>query len=181
MATRRGIGGSVVRLLARCLAYDRVDEVVFADRISAGPRFRPGAESCCRTAAKQVIGFVAGAPANAHLQCPAGVKLFAVASEWRQRRVATCLFDELEVRLRATGAGHAVAMAAGNNRLTQGLDVRYTAALCFLESRGYERTGVTQDMVADLASTDLDTAPAEAAAAAARQYRRPDAQCFWHV
>ena len=98
-----------------------------------------------------------GAPANEDLQCPAGVKLFAVASEWRQRRVATRLFDELEVQLRDTGAGHAVAMAAGNNRLTQGLDVRYTAALCFLAARGYERTGVTQDMVVDLERTDLET------------------------
>ena len=55
-------------------------------------------------------------------------------------------------------------MAAGNNRLTQGLDVRYTAALCFLAARGYERTGVTQDMMVDLERTDLGTATAEAAA-----------------
>ena len=128
------------------------------------------------TADEQVVGFVAGAPANAHLQCPAGVKLFAVAPEWRQRRVATRLFDELEAQLRATGAGQAVAMAAGNNRLTQGLDVRYTAALCFLAARGYERTGVTQDMVVDLARTDLETATAEAAAARASiRFRRATA------
>lgn len=170
-----GDRGSVVRLLARCLAYDRVDEAVFADRILRDPDF--DAElNLLATAGEQVVGFVAGAPANAHLQCPAGVKLFAVASEWRQRRVATRLFDELEVRLRVTGAGHAVAMAAGNNRLTQGLDVRYTAALCFLAARGYERTGVTQDMMVDLERTDLGTATAEAAAAAAGiRFRRATA------
>lgn len=161
-----GDRGPVVRLLARCLPYDRMDEAAFVDRILRDPDFDP-ALNLVATADGQVGGYVAGAPANAQLQCPAGVKLFAVAPAWRQRRVATRLFDELEARLRATGAGQAVAMAAGNNRLTQGLDVRYTAALCFLAARGYERTGVTQDMVVDLAGTDLETAPAEAAAAAA--------------
>ena len=54
--------------------------------------------------------------------------------------------------------------------------MRYTAALCFLAARGYERTGVTQDMVADLARTDLGTATAEAAAAAAGiRFRRATA------
>ena len=165
----------VVRLLSRCLPYDRLDDAVFADRILRDLDFEPEL-NLVATADEQVVGFVAGAPANAHLQCPAGVKLFAVAPEWRQRRVATRLFDELEAQLRATGAGQAVAMAAGNNRLTQGLDVRYTAALCFLAARGYERTGVTQDMVVDLARTDLETATAEAAAARASiRFRRATA------
>ena len=120
---------------------------------------------------------MAGAPANAQLQCPAGVKLFAVTPEWRQQGIATRLFDELEARLRATGAGQAVAMAAGNNRLTQGLDVRYTAALCFLAARGYERTGVTQDMtLLTWSGPTLGTVAAEAAAAAAGiRFRRATA------
>ena len=165
-AYEEGDRGPVVRLLAGCLPYDRMDDLVFADRILRDPDFDP-ALNLVAAADGQVMGFVAGASSNEQLQCPAGVKLFAVAPEWRQRGIATRLFDELEGRLRDTGTGHTVAMAAGNNRLTQGLDVRYTAALCFLAARGYERTGVTQDMVADLARTDLETATAEAAAAAA--------------
>ncbi len=164
-----------MRLLAGCLPYDRMDDLVFADRILRDPDFDP-ALNLVAAADGQVMGFVAGASANEQLQCPAGVKLFAVAPEWRQRGIATRLFDKLEGRLRDTGAGHAVAMAAGNNRITQGLDVRYTAALCFLAARGYERTGVTQDMVVDLARTDLETATAEAAAAAAGiRFRRATA------
>ena len=167
--------GPVVRLLAGCLPYDRMDDLVFADRILRDPDFDP-ALNLVAAADGEVVGFVAGASANEQLQCPAGVKLFAVAPEWRQWGIGTRLFDELEGRLRDTGAGHAVAMAAGNNRLTQGLDVRYTAALCFLEARGYERTGVTQDMVVDLERTDLGTATAEAAAAAAGiRFRRATA------
>lgn len=171
---------AVVRMLARCLRYDRMDEAIFADRILRDPDFDPELNPVAAVG-EQIVGFVAGAPANAQLQCPAGVKLFAVAPEWRQRGVATRLFDELEGRLRATGAGHAVAMAAGNNRLTQGLDVRYTAALCFLAARGYERTGVTQDMVADLERTDLETVEAEVAAAAAgiRFRRATEADRDW--
>ena len=174
-AYEEGDRAAVVRLLAGCLPYDRMDDLVFADRILRDPDFDP-ALNLVAAADGQVMGFVAGASANEQLQCPAGVKLFAVAPEWRQRGIATRLFDELEGRLRDTGAGHAVAMAAGNNRITQGLDVRYTAALCFLAARGYERTGVTQDMVADLARTDLETATAEAAAAAAGiRFRRATA------
>ena len=168
----------VVRLLSRCLPYDRLDEAIFADRILRDPDFDPEL-NLLATADEQVIGFAAGAPANEHLQCLAGVKLFAVAPEWRQRQVATRLFDDLETRLRATGAGQAVAMAAGNNRLTQGLDVRYTAALCFLAARGYERTGVTQDMVVDLERTDLETAEAEAAAAGIRFRRATESDRIW--
>ena len=105
-AYEEGDRGPVVGLLAGCLPYDRMDDLVFADRILRDPDFDP-ALNLVAAADGQVMGFVAGASANAQLQCPAGVKLFAVAPEWRQRGIATRLFDELEGRLRDTGAGHA--------------------------------------------------------------------------
>ncbi|MBI3971310.1 MAG: GNAT family N-acetyltransferase [Chloroflexi bacterium] len=157
---------AVVQVLSRCLVYDAIDDDVFGNWVLRDPDFDPELNLVC-VVDGQVVGVAAGAPDNEHLQCPAGVKLFAVAPEFRGRHLATRLFDELEARLRARGAKRSVAINAGNNRLAMGLDVRYTPALCFLLARGYERTGVTQDMSVDLASVDLDTSGAEAAAAAA--------------
>ena len=155
----------VVRLLADSLPHDGLSDAVFGDRVVEDPDFDPDLNLVC-AAGGPIVGFAAGAPASERLQCPAGIKLFAVAPSYRRQGMATRLFDALEERLRAQGAKASVAIGAGNNRLAQGLDVRYTAALCFLLDRGYERTGVTQDMEADLTTAQLETAKAEEHAAA---------------
>jgi hypothetical protein len=52
-----------------------------------------------------------------------------------------------------------------NHRLSLGLDVRYTAALCLLLGRGYQLVGPTQDMLVPFTGPDvpdLETAPDEA-------------------
>ena len=62
-----------------------------------------------------------------------------------------------------------VAVNCGNHRLSLGLDVRHTAALCLLLGRGYRQTGTTQDMEVDLVgpdAPDLTTAADEARLAA---------------
>jgi predicted N-acetyltransferase YhbS len=165
----------VTALLAECLVYDRMDEEVFGDRVLEDPDFDPELNLVCEVEGR-VVAFAAGAPANERLQCPAGVKLFAVGAGHRRRGVASRLLDELEGRLRARGAERCVAIGAGNNRLAQGLDVRYTPALCLLLSRGYERTGVTQDMEVDLGALALETGEAEARAMAAGvRFRRATA------
>lgn len=161
---------AVARLLAQCLVYDDLNERVFADRVLSDPDFDPEL-NLVGSLNGQGVGFAAGAPGNPRLQCPAGIKLFAVAPAERRSGVATRLFDELEGRLRATGAAECVAIGAGNNRLAQGLDVRYTPALCFLLGRAYTPLGATQDMAVDLANIELD--PITGAAAA-----MPDVR-FW--
>ena len=153
----------LVELLSKTLAHDAMDDALFGERVLDDPDFDPEL-NLVGTVGGTVAGFIAGAPANERLQCPAGVKLFAVATDHRRRGLATRLLDELETRLQARGAARCVAIGAGNNRLAQGLDVRYTAALCLLLGCGYEPTGVTQDMEVDLGRVGLDTASAEAAA-----------------
>ena len=95
------------------------------------------------------------------MQTVGGVKLFAVASDIRRHGIATRLFDHIEDRLTGLGASESVAIIAGNNRFMQGLDLRYTEALCFLEARGYERAGDGMDMDVDLRKTPLDTSEKE--------------------
>ena len=165
---------AVVALLAECLTQDMVNDSVFADRVLSDPDFDP-ALNLVAVLGERVVGFVAGAPANAALQCPAGAKLFAIAPTLRRRGLATRLFDQLEDRLRIQGASRCVAIGAGNNRLAQGLDVQHTPALCFLLGRGYERTGVTQDMVVDVQAASLTTEAAERAGSTFA-YRRATAK-----
>ena len=107
------------------------------------------------------MGLACGAPPSEELQTAGGVKLFAVASEMRRQGIATRLFDHIEDRLTGLGATESLAIIAGNNRFMQGLDLRYTEALCFLEARGYERAGDGMDMDVDLRNTPLDTSAKE--------------------
>src|SRR5262249_23351183 len=111
------------------------------------------------------VGVAVGAAPDERLQAPGGVKLFAVAPDYRRRGIATRLLDLVEGALRDRGVDTCVAVSCGTNRLALGLDVRYTAALCLLWQRGYARTGTTQDLVVDFAGPNapaLETGEAEA-------------------
>ena len=80
----------------------------------------------------------------------------------RRQGIATRLFDHIEDRLTGLGASESLAIIAGNNRFMQGLDLRYTEALCFLERGATNGAGDGMDMDVDLRSTPLDTSEKEA-------------------
>jgi predicted N-acetyltransferase YhbS len=112
----------------------------------------------------QVAGCAIAALPDERRQCPGGIKLFAVAPAFRRQGIARQLFDAAEAGLRARGVTECVAVNCGHHRLTLGLDVRHTAAICLLLGRGYVQTGTTQDMSVDLAgpgAPDLSTDAAE--------------------
>jgi GNAT superfamily N-acetyltransferase len=166
----------VARLLRRALPYDPLTDAEVRFLLSGDPGYDPAlawvavAGEAAGAAGggsrgRRVVGLAAGASPDEVLQAPAGIKLFAVAPEYRRRGVATRLLDLVEEALRARGVTRCAAVNCGTNRLALGLDVRYTAALCLLWQRGYERTGTTQDMIVDLAGPDapsLDTTADEA-------------------
>ncbi len=148
--------------LCRCeIAYLPFSEDILQDRILDDPDFDPDLNPTVWQG-ERLVAMACGAPPSEELQTAGGVKLFAVASEMRRQGIATRLFDHIEDRLAGQGAGESVAIIAGNNRFMQGLDLRYTEALCFLEARGYERAGDGMDMDVDLRKTPLDTAEKEA-------------------
>jgi ribosomal protein S18 acetylase RimI-like enzyme len=157
----------IAALLAQTLTYDRPTAASVRYLLLEDPGFDPHLIWIATDPGhgRRVVGFAAGALPDERLQCPGGVKLFAVAPEYRRQGVASRLFDLVENTLRQRGVTECVAVNCGHHRLSLGLDVRYTAALCFLLSRGYEQTGTTQDMEVDLVgpeAPDLSTEAGEA-------------------
>ena len=148
-------------LCQREIAHLPFSEAILKDRILDDPDFDPELNPTVWDG-ERLVGLACGAPPSEELQTAGGVKLFAVASEMRRRGIATRLFDHIEDRLTGLGASESLAIIAGNNRFMQGLDLRYTEALCFLEARGYERAGDGMDMDVDLRNTPLDTSEREA-------------------
>ena len=148
-------------LCQREIAHLPFSEAILKDRILDDPDFDPELNPTVWQG-ERLVGLACGAPPSEELQTAGGVKLFAVASDLRRQGIATRLFDHIEDRLAGLGASESLAIIAGNNRFMQGLDLRYTEALCFLEARGYERAGDGMDMDVDLRNTPLDTSEREA-------------------
>ena len=133
---------------------------ILIDRIFDDPDFDPELNPTMWLD-DRLVGLACGAPPNEDLQTAGGVKLFAVACDMTRRGIAGHLFYHIEDRLMASGVSESFAVIAGNNRFMQGLDLRYTAALCFLEARGYARVGDGMDMDVNLRSQSLDTTEVE--------------------
>ena len=143
------------------IAHLPFSEAILQDRVLDDPDFDPDLNPTVWQG-ERLVGLACGAPSSEELQTAGGVKLFAVARDMRRQGIATRLFDHIEDRLTGRGASESLAIIAGNNRFMQGLDLRYTEALCFLEARGYERAGDGMDMDVDLRNTPLDTSEREA-------------------
>ena len=156
---------------------------ILVDRIFDDPDFDPELNPTAWRGGR-LVGLACGAPPNVDLQTAGGVKLFAVAHDMTRQGIAGQLLDHIEDRLAASGALESFAVIAGNNRFMQGLDLRYTAALCFLEARGYGRVGDGMDMDVKLTSLSLDTTEVEAVLAEThgvrlRRATRDDYDSVW--
>ncbi|MGH2355462.1 MAG: GNAT family N-acetyltransferase [Chloroflexota bacterium] len=155
---------AIATLLADGLPYDRPSAADVRYLVLEDPGFDPQLIWVADHGGR-IAGFAAAALPDERLQCPGGIKLFAVAPAYQRQGIASRLFDLAEDVLRAHGVSDCVAVNCGHHRLSLGLDVRYTAALCLLLRRGYEQTGTTQDMSVDLvgpAAPDLTTETDEA-------------------
>jgi mycothiol synthase len=161
--SREGDLPGIATLFESTLIYDRPNESYVRYLLAEDPDYDPGLIWVAEDAGR-IAGVVVASLPDERLQCPGGIKLFAVAEEHRRQGVATRLFDLAEEALRAQGVTECVAVNCGHNRLTLGLDVRYTAALCLLLGRGYQQLGTSQDMSVPLVAPDapnLDTTAAE--------------------
>jgi mycothiol synthase len=90
------------------------------------------------------------------------IRLFATDPAQRRRGLAAALLAELERRFAEAGCAYVDVGTETPIWLTAGIDVRYTAALCFVQRRGYVRTRDTQNLAVDLTSRSFDTREVEA-------------------
>lgn len=89
------------------------------------------------------------------------LKMLAVAPGARRRGLGSALLGAVESALVAKGAGSITVAGSAPNYLSPGVDDRYVDGLAFLGHHGYQVTGETENMTADLRVADLDTAGAE--------------------
>jgi mycothiol synthase len=78
------------------------------------------------------------------------VNLLAVAAEARRQGRATALLGAMERRLGSVGAVDVLIGGATPRFAWPGVDVRYTAATCFAEARGYVRQREAVNMTVEL-------------------------------
>ncbi|KAA9132806.1 GNAT family N-acetyltransferase [Marinihelvus fidelis] len=89
------------------------------------------------------------------------LKMLAVAPEARRAGYGSTLLGAVESALLSKGAGSITVAGSAPNYLSPGVDDRYADGLAFLGHHGYQVTGETENMTADLTAADLETADAE--------------------
>jgi GNAT superfamily N-acetyltransferase len=101
----------------------------------------------------------------------AWIGLFAVAAALRRRGIASALFQHAKANWPAD-TDEVEVLAIPGNYFAPGLDPRYTAALCFLERRGFERFKDCVNLTADLSERFDTSADQQRLAAAGIDVRR---------
>jgi mycothiol synthase len=104
------------------------------------------------------------------------IDLLVVDRAQQRRGIGRQLAAEMERQLAARGCQQ-IGLAGGSpNYAWPGVDVHYTAAVCFAEDSGYQRQGCEVNMDVDLPGAPLDTRAAESGLASAGiEVRRADA------
>jgi len=88
------------------------------------------------------------------------VKFLAVHPRVRRQGLATVMLERLESFCRDAGAGSIEVGTSAPYYVSPGVDVRYSEAVCFYETRGYKRFFEAVDLsmrLAGLAEPDLET------------------------
>ena len=110
----------------------------------------------------RLAGVMVGGAREGQGRPEAWVRLFVIDPADRRQGLATRLLAELESRLRADGYTRLFVGNSVPNYFWPGLDIRYTAGLCFLQTSGFQRAGDAVNMQVDLLARDWDTTDAEA-------------------
>lgn len=151
---------AVVSLWNRAARFDALTEALVCEKLfeddGAAPELLIKAVS-----GSQLIGFAAGTLRDREGVMFGFVKMIAVDPKWQRRGIGSALLQSLESTLRAAGAKVVRPGESAPNYLTPGTDVRYTRAVVFFESSGYERVGTAVNMSVDLASQDFRSTVAE--------------------
>jgi mycothiol synthase len=93
--------------------------------------------------------------------CEGFIDLLVVDRAQQRRGIGRQLAAEMERQLAARGCQRIDLAAGSPNHAWPGVDVHYTAAVCFAEVSGYQRQGCEVNMDVDLAGATLDTRAAE--------------------
>jgi mycothiol synthase len=148
--------GDLADLCARELVLDRYADSI-PDILARRPRI-------CLVARRDatVVGCCVGSTGQDASDSAEGfIDLLVVASAERRRGLGRLLADTMEQRFGALGCTRINLAGSAPFYAWPGIDVHYTAAICFAEDLGYRRAGVAANMDIDLVNTSLDTDSSE--------------------
>jgi len=167
-------------LLNGCLAYDHFTWTEFQRKTVGDPGYRPDMFLGAYEGAALIgamVGVFRGGPGNARCN----LKIYGVLAQHRLQGIGSALLARLQETARQAGAS-SMEVPGGFLYFFPGLDPRYTPAVAFLLRRGFERTGETFNMWADLTAHSWDTAAEEerlkAEGIAVRRVREEDREAL---
>jgi mycothiol synthase len=146
----------VARLCARELVLDRDAAAI------PGILMRRPCISLLAVRGRSTVGSCIGSVATDSDGTTEGfIDLLVVDGGERRRGIGRQLADEMERQLAARGCERICLAGHGPYYAWPGVDIHYTAAVCFAEDLGYRRQACEVNMEVDLRSADLDAAVAQ--------------------
>ncbi|MDR4989227.1 MAG: GNAT family N-acetyltransferase [Bacteroidales bacterium] len=138
------------------LDYDSIGTDLLREKLTGDPFADP---ELCFTALQgdQITGFLFCVRRSIRGQEFGYVKLFAVAREWRRKKVGTALYLKAEQLLVSKGAEYLRWYDVPLNYFMPGIDPRYTEAFCFAEKHGFKKFGESVNMLCELTGKDFST------------------------
>jgi len=147
---------AMTALARRGLEFESLDQELIREKTIGAADFDPDLGLAVEEGGR-LVGFAQGVVAGELDGRPKGcVRIFCIDRAYRRQDHGTRLFDEMEQRLRAKGAGIITIMDSPANYLTPGVDFRYTHTYCFLLKRGYTVFRENHNMRCNL---DIDAWP----------------------
>ncbi len=107
----------------------------------------------------QMAGFILGIIRNIRGTKYGYIKLMAVDSSLRRKKIATNLYSKLEEQFIRAGVEVIRWFDVPLNYYMPGIDPRYTPAICFVQKMGFTHFGDAVNMQVDLNSRDWDVSP----------------------
>jgi mycothiol synthase len=154
---------SVLAACATALEFDGEDAVRYPEVLTR----RADHRHLVAVDGDTVIGTAFGSVREIEGEPVGQLDLIAVAPAAQGRGAGHALLGSMEEALRVAGCGELRAVGHPPHFAWPGIDVRYTRALCLVESHGYERYRTGEHMLVDLRTAPLDTADDERRLAAA--------------
>ena len=144
----------VYTLLNKNLDYDTLTENLLREKIYDDPRFDPEL-TLLSWHGETLSGFMFGLTQDKK----GYIKLMAVEKQYRRKGIAEKLYSTVEKSFKKRGINSVRFYSVPANYFMPGIDPRYTSAVCFAESMGFEHISQldTTNMTVSLNSQDFNT------------------------
>ncbi len=147
---------AMLSLSNKHMEFDQLTEVLLREKILEDPAYNPNLVFVYELNG-EMIGYIAGVTREIRGEKIGYVKLMVVAQPYRRQGYGTELYLALEKKLKELGMEKVRVYDVPFNYFMPGIDPRYTPALAFFETMGFERFGDTSNLTVDLQNQSFDT------------------------